>query len=385
MIKLKILNPYCGSFFKVVVLILYGSFNLVAQSVEYVNQMQFTKTQNHYVLVGRGVSPMDMHPYDIPLLEPKSNVVDVKYSLDSEGNTQAENTLVSAINIQEEWEGLADKWVVNQNGISTYNKDKRRGYSFESNMPHSNMSGAFYRANQLRIKESGFLITKAFPKTLLRESEISYPKREVANAVLYKIKPNVLKAVGRSFPYKIVNVTYGDDVDINLDQVDPDDDYEIGGVMPDSPISITTLTYGEFHCGEALLSHEVHETFDKLQNNECVKKIMETTYSNYILECNARERSNENPIAREANILIYPNPLNQSFINVLIPEESEYSIIEIDLLSIDGKHLASFNIGSDARHIQIPVAEFIYSEGMYMLALKGKNEMQIKKFFYTKN
>jgi len=364
----------------------FFQINLISQDIPFVEMLKFEETTKHYVQLPEGTILEDIHPYDIPLMEPKEEVNIHSQYLDNEGNPQEDILLKATINCYEDWEGLGNKWLINQDGISSYKSSTPKGnnYSFIRTIPHTGMSNAFYTLNKESIGMNGYLASKVYPPQLLSQLKSTGHLYSItSNAqVVVQNEETTYTIYSEGSPFTITEVVFNDN---NNNPIDFDNIS-----LSNTDIErITISTFGQGLCDQFLIMSKIEISRDILLNGLCVKKVIETYYDNYLFNCTDNNVLSRNQLANtdiETNnnteIFIHPNPLNDDFLFLTIPNSMLDKNLIVELKSIQGRLLKKIKINQATNQLPISVGDFIQQDGLYLLSVKDDQQTFTKKFYY---
>ncbi len=184
--------------------------------------------------------------------------------IDPFDNPQEEVSLLNSVNCYEDWENLAEKWLINQNGITTYDKKLKR-YVFKSQMDHSNMSKALYNIYRDNVKDNGLLPAYIYPPgvaTQMVKSDSTY--------IYYN----------DNYPKTIISVEKSDTIN-PPDITDPD----FPNTGDSTIIRIVIEVFDTTICNTDLITSRIEISKDTLSNGECIKRISKTYFSDYEFSC----------------------------------------------------------------------------------------------------
>ena len=297
----------------------------------------------------------------MPILEFKEETNSHHEFLDADNNPQEEIVLLNSVNCYEDWENLGDKWIINQDGITTY-----KGLKGSINhIPHSNMSKVFYLMHKQNVQSFGFLISKAYPTgigtVMVKKDSIYtyfYPKR-VIEIIKKDTLPPPPNPNDPNFPFT------------------PDPDI----------IKVTEYKYDTIICGVELLTSSIESRKDTLTNGLCVRKITENYYTNYSLDCEdlilpRNQKENPNNGKFKETFAIYPNPLHDENLILDVPKSFIDNKIEITLKTIGGELIKTFIVPKAYKQMTLNASNYLKIQGMYLITIKNNKQILSKKFYY---
>lgn len=175
-----------------------------AQLMPYVDDISYDKTESYSIAFPTGTTFEDIHAYDMPSLEYKEMTYAIQKKLDSDGNPQTLQTLVSAENFYESWQNLSERWLFNQRGSTLFGakgKGKSKSYYVKNQYEHTETSGILYNSIKEQVNKVGYLSSLVFPTRIgqyLDQTGTPYtttPDGKVivshdGNYVVYQVTPN---------------------------------------------------------------------------------------------------------------------------------------------------------------------------------------------------
>jgi len=335
-----------------------------------VNDLSYVERTVNHVKLPPNTHLEDLHPYDMPILEFKEETNSHHEFLDANNNPQEEITLLNSVNCYEDWENLGNKWIINQDGITTY-KDSRgsRGH-IVNHIPHSNMSQVFYIMHKQNVQSLGFLVSKAYPTGI--------------GTTMVK-KDSIYTYFNDTYPKTVVEIIKTDTFSPPPDPDDPD--FPFTG-DPDV-IKVTEYVYDTIVCGTELLTSSIESRKDTLTNGLCVRIITENYYTNYSLDCediilprNQDENQNKDNAKFYENFAIYPNPLQDENLILDVPNSFIDNKIEITLKTINGKLIKTFIIPKAYKQMTLNATNYLKTQGIYIITIKNDKQILSKKFYF---
>jgi len=345
---------------------------LSSQDIPKVLDLKFQERNTERIKIPDNVSIEDLNPYDMPEFKYTEETNYHHLYFDDNENPQEEIELLNSVNRYEDWENLGEKWLINQNGITTYDRILKGKYAIKRHLEHSNMSKAFYNVYKDNAKNNGLLPVYIYPPGVATQMV-----KDSNEYIFYN----------SDYPKTIITVEKSDTI-YPPDITDPD--------FPNSGdstiIRIEIEVFDTTICNNDLITSKIEIVKDTLANGECIKRIIETYYSNYEYACDeilSPRSSNINKIYEEQisvqSFSIFPNPLNNQMLILNVPNQLLNEDVEISLKTMQGNLIHKWQNMKALKKMSVNVGKHLFDySGMYLISIKSKNKVFSKKFYYLK-
>lgn len=394
----------------------------IAQNPTYVDNIGFEITESSKIVLPEGTQYDDIHEFDIASLEYQEKTTYKSKYFDDEGNPQTEITLTNAINFYEDWQGLATKWIMNQDGTTSYKQEDSQGAYIEYKYQAQSERGEqLYEGVKTLANETGFIASLVYPQQLeayMEEEGIEYIvgpdgsliRQNNGSYVTYRLATVEGQKIGI-----ISEVNYfgspGDhenespNVEEGEEGGDGDEvgDYEYPEIPDVNDLEVANATTSVFDidlCGELFLSSRIGLTKVKLFNGLCAKSVIEEYYSDYDFECNDGDFKMGNDVSEmtvgtsqsdherstfSSDLTVYPNPLSNDMISISLPTEIANQDYELTITNLSGIEFLERKGKLNDAKLQLNVGASLSSDGIYIISIISENQVFTKNFYYLKN